>query len=324
VVWRSLRQAPPFVDFITELMCAIAPERSQSQPLDVTMRQLLEQLRSRRCLLVLDNVETVFSSKNLVGTYRSGYESYGWLFQQLGEGQHQSSILLTSREIPTEVAVSESPTAPIRLLRLEPLSIEEAETILAAKGITIAAEQPQVRELIERYQGNPLALKMVAELLKDLFDRNIAAFLAQETLLFKDIRDLLAHQFDRLSWSEEQVMYLLAINREPVTVEQLQADLPLLSVTKLRDALISLDRRSLIEKIKPTSTNSYALTSLDGVSYTQQPAVMEYVTERSIEQITHEVEQTQIDCLGSHALLKAQTQTMCEMYRYVQRALVAP
>jgi hypothetical protein len=303
VVWRSLRQAPPFVDFITELICAfalacrrrIAPDRSLPPSLDAMMRHLLEQLRSRRCLLVVDNVETVFSSKKLAGTYRSGYEDYGWLFQQLGEVQHQSSILLTSREIPTEVAVSESPTAPIRLLRLEPVSIEESEAILAAKGLIICAKQSQVQELIELYQGNPLALKMVAELLKDLFDRNIATFLAQKTLLFKDIRDLLAHQFDRLTWSEEQVMYWLAINREAVTVEQLQADLPLVSVTKLRDALISLGRRSLIEKIEPNSTNSDALTSLDSVSYTQQPAVMEYVIERSIEQVTHEVEQVQSD-----------------------------
>ncbi|NJK66513.1 MAG: AAA family ATPase [Microcoleus sp. CSU_2_2] len=324
VVWRSLRQAPPFVDFLTELMCAIDPDRTLPQSLDAMMRQLLVQLRSCRCLLVLDNVETVFSSKKLVGTYRRGYENYGWLFQQLGESQHQSSILLTSREIPTEVAISSSPTAPIRLLRLEPVSISEGETILASKGLTIAAQQPQVQELIERYQGNPLALKMVAELLKDLFDCNIAAFLAQETLLFKDIRDLLAQQFDRLSWSEEQVMYWLAIDREAVTAEQLQADLPLVSVTKLRDALMSLVRRSLIEKIKSTSTNSDALTSLDSVSYTQKPAVMEYVIERSIEQITHEVKQAQSDRLKSHALLKVQTQTMCETYRYVQRALVAP
>jgi len=41
------------------------------------MRHLLIQLRSRRCLLILDNMETVFSSKNLVGTYRSGYENCG-------------------------------------------------------------------------------------------------------------------------------------------------------------------------------------------------------------------------------------------------------
>ena len=203
VVWRSLRQAPPFVDFITELICAIDPDRSLPQSLDAMMRHLLIQLRSRRCLLVLDNVETVFSSKKLVGTYRRGYENYGWLFQQLGESQHQSSILLTSREIPTEIAISSSPTASIRLLRLEPVSIEEAETILAAKGLEIEAQQPELQELIECYQGNPLALKMVAELLKDLFDRNIATFLDQKTLLFKDIRDLLAQQFDRLSWPEE-------------------------------------------------------------------------------------------------------------------------
>lgn len=296
VVWRSLRQAPPFIDFLTELMCAFAlacrrridPDRTLPQSLDAMMRQLLEQLRSRRCLLVLDNVETVFSSKKLVGTYRRGYENYGWLFQQLGEGKHQSSILLTSREIPTEVAISSSPTAPIRSLRLEPVSNSEGETILAAKGLTIAAQQPQVQELIERYQGNPLALKMVAELLKDLFDGNIAAFLAQETLLFKDIRDLLTQQFDRLSWLEEQVMYWLAIAPKAVTAEQLQADLALVSATKLRDALISLDRRSLIEKIESTSTNSDALASLDSVSYTQQPAVKEYVIERSIEQIAGE------------------------------------
>jgi hypothetical protein len=163
------------------------------------------------------------------------------------------------------------------------VSIEEGETILSAKGLKIQAKQPQVRELIELYQGNPLALKMVAELLKDLFDSNIATFLAQETLLFKDIRDLLAQQFDHLSWSKKQVMYWLAIDREAVTAEQLQADLLLVSVTKLRDALISLVRRSLIEKIKPNSTNLDALTSLDSVNYTQQPAVIEYVIERSIE-----------------------------------------
>ena len=324
VLWRSLRQAPPLIDFLTELMCAFEPERALSQSLDVTIRHLLEQLRYRRCLLVLDNVETVFSSKKLVGTYRPGYEGYGWLFQQLGEGQHQSSILLTSREIPTEVAINESPTASIRLLRLEPMSISEGEAILAAKGLTICAKQPQVQELIELYQGNPLALKMVAELLKDLFDRNIAAFLAQKTLLFKDIRDLIAQQFDRLSWSEEQVMYWLAIDREAVTVEQLKADLPLVSVTKLRDALISLYRRSLIEKIESTSTNSDALNSLDTVSYTQQPAVMQYVIERSIEQVTHEVEQVQSDRPKSRALLKAQTVTACQTCRCVQGTTSAP
>lgn len=307
VVWRSLRQAPPLVDFLTQLMQAIAPDQSLPLRLDAMMLLLLEQLRSSRCLLILDNVEAILSSSELAGTYRPGYEDYGWLFQQLGQGRHQSSILLTSREIPAEVAIPEGPTAPIRVLRLECLSFEEGETILATKGLTFQAAQPQVRELIERYQGNPLALEIVATPIKELFDSNIAAFLAQERLLFKDIRDLLTQQFNRLSSLEQQVMYWLAINREAVTAAQLQADLmPSVTQVALRDALVSLDQRSLIEKIKPTSAKPTALMKLDCVSYTQQPVVMEYVTEQLIEQVCQEVEQAQIAYLKSHALLKAQ------------------
>ena len=319
VVWRSLRQAPPVLDLLVELLSAIAPGQPPPLQLDAMMRQLLEQLRRYRCLLILDNVEAVLSGSKLVGTYRAGYEDYGWLFGQLGEGQHQSSVLLTSREIPGEVATQAGATAPVRLLRLERLSIEEGETILAAKGLSIQTK-PQVRELIDRYQGNPLALKIVAAPIQNLYDHDIAAFLVEETKLFKDIRDLLAHQFERLSLLERQVMYWLAINREAVGAAQLQTDLlPSVSGVELRDALVSLDGRSLIEKIKPTSAQSTALMKFDGVSYTQQPVVMEYITERLIEQVCQEVEQAQIDCLRSHALIKAQAK---DYVRDVQMRLI--
>jgi WD40 repeat protein len=320
VVWRSLRQAPPLLNLLTDLMQAIAPEQSLSSSLGATMRQLLEQMRCHRCLLILDNVEAVLSSSKLVGTYRSGYEDYSWLFQQLGEGQHQSSVLLTSREIPEEVVFQEGVIAPVRLLRLGSLSVSEGEAILAAKGLAIAVEQPQSQKLIERYQGNPLALKMVATPLKELFDGNISTFLAQETLLFRDIRDLLAHQFDRLNPMERQVMYWLTINREAVTAAQLQADfLPSVSQVELLDALISLDRRSLIEKNKSTAAHQTAFGTLDSISYTLQPVVMEYVTEQLIEQVYQEVEQGQIDYLRSHALLKAQAK---DYVRDVQLRLI--
>ncbi|NJL11023.1 MAG: hypothetical protein HC908_15025, partial [Calothrix sp. SM1_7_51] len=284
VVWRSLRQAPPLIDFLTELMQVMAPDKQLPTRLDAMMLTLIKHLRHHRCLLVLDNIEAVLSSGELVGTYRPGYEDFGWLFQELVQAHHQSTILLTSREIPTEVAIGQGANVPIRLLRLERLSIESGETILRAKGLTFQGEQPQVRQLIERYQGNPLALEIVAYPIRELFDSNIAAFLAQDTLLFKDIRSLLTSQFNRLSSLEVQVMYWLAINREPVTAAQLQTDLlPSIYEVELRDALFSLDRRSLIEKIKPTEGKATTLIRLDDVSYTQQPVVMEYVIQQLIE-----------------------------------------
>lgn len=274
VVWRSLRQALPLVEFLAELLQAIAPDQPCPLRLDAMMRQLLEQLRRQRCLLILDNVEAVLCGSELIGTYRPGSEDYGWLFQQLGEGRHQSSVLLTSREIPAEIAIQEGPTAAVRLLRLERLSVEEGKAILAAKGLSVQTEQVQVQKLIERYQGNPLALKLAATAIQNLYGSNIAAFLVEETQLFKDIHDLLAHQFDRLSLLEQQVMYWLKINREAAIAAQLQADLlPSVSQAQLRDIL----------------TKPSALTSWDHVSNTQQFAVMECITKQLSEQICQKV-----------------------------------
>jgi hypothetical protein len=48
--------------------------------------------------------------------------------------------LLTSREIPSEIAIYEGDRAAVQLLRLESLSSEVGKTILAAKGLALQAE----------------------------------------------------------------------------------------------------------------------------------------------------------------------------------------
>jgi hypothetical protein len=139
-----------------------------------------------------------------------------------------------------------------------------------------------------------------------LFSLISSTFLAQETLLFNSIRDLLAQQFDRLSDLEQQVMYWLAIHQEAVTAAQLQADLiPSVSRVELQDALLSLNQRSLIVKAKSTVMEVDA-TTLE-VSYTQQPVVMEYVTECLIHQVCQDLEQAQVTCLRCYALIKVRT-----------------
>ncbi len=71
-----------------------------------------------------------------------------------------------------------------------------------------------------------LAMKMVAAEIRDLFDGNASkflGFLAQSTLVFDDICNLLARQFERLSELELQVMYWLSIGREPCKVISLRS-----------------------------------------------------------------------------------------------------
>jgi hypothetical protein len=119
--------------------------------------------------------------------------------------------------------------------------------------------------------------------------------LAQGTPIFGDISDLLTQQFSRLSSLEQQVMVWLAINREWITLAELQADIvPRVPPRSLLEALESLQARSLIEK--------------NAAQFTQQPVVMEYVTERLIEQIAQELESHALDWFDRYALIKAQAQ----------------
>ncbi len=105
--------------------------------------------------------------------------------------------------------------------------------------------------LIERYGGNPLALKIVAPTIADLFGGAIQAFLDQGELIFGSVRYLLQEQFARLSAVESSLLLWLAILREPVTVPELSAVLNnSLPRGQILEALDTLRGRSLIEPEK--------------------------------------------------------------------------
>ncbi len=86
---------------------------------------------------------------------------------------------------------------------------------------------------------------------QDLFSGSIAAILhyvQQGAAVFDDIRDLLQRQFDRLTDIEQEMLFWLAIHREPVSLFELSQDLVMKSSRRrLPDAIQSLLRRCLIE-----------------------------------------------------------------------------
>ena len=292
LIWRSLRNAPTIEDILAELIQFLSDDQGNDLPetVDGRVSQLMEYLRKYRCLLVLDNAESILRSCDRAGHYRLGYEGYGELLRRVGEERHQSCLVLTSREKPKEIASLEGKTLPIRSFPVAGLKEAEGQEVLKAKGFSGAEDES--RDLIHCYAGNPLALKIVATSIQDLFDGNVAEFLSQKTAVFGDIRELLDQQFERLSALEKQVMYWLAINREPVPYLDMQNDLPPVSKSKLLETLESLERRSLIEQ--------------SAASFTQQPVVIEYVTEKLIEQISEEDTAAEIALLIDYAIRKAQ------------------
>ncbi|MEH1939397.1 MAG: NB-ARC domain-containing protein [Nostoc sp.] len=303
-IWRSLREAPPVKVILGNLIQFLSDEQETEGNLPESFSErvsrLLYYLQNHRCLLILDNAESILRSGSRAGLYREGYEEYGELLKRVGEATHESCLVLTSREKPKEVALLEGQALPVRSLLLSGLKMVEGQEILKLKGLSAAQDEWKV--MIERYAGNPLALKIVATTVQDIFDGNVTEFLQQDTSVFGDIRDILEQQFERLSDLEKNIMYWLAINREPITLSELRDDIiSPIPQAKLLEAVESLGRRSLIEKATPTLINK------SGSFFTLQPVVMEYVTSSLIEHACEEIVTQNIDLFRRHALMKATT-----------------
>jgi WD40 repeat protein len=311
VVWRSLRNAPPLADFLAEVIALISHQQEIELVVEPTVHisRLLHYLQERRCLLILDNVESILLSGS-PRQYLAGYEGYGELFRRVGESVHQSCMLLTSREQVAEVASFAGNNLPVRVLPLGGLSIEEGMAVLDDKGLLLAGQEGE--ELVDLYDGNPLALKIVSTSILELFDGGVRKFLGQGTAVFNGIRLLLERQFDRLSMVERQIMFWLAIDREWVTVGDLAADLlPIVPVAQLLESLEFLQGRSLIER-------------KDG-RFTQQPVVMEYAIKLLLGLVRQEICDGSPQLLLCYALMKAQAKDYVResQIRVIVRPLLA-
>ena len=288
VVWRSLTNAPSLTELLSSLLKFLMPLYGEDPViptiLDEKFSKLMQYLRSHRCLLILDDVEIILNSDR-VGRWRAGYEEYGQILKTIGETPHQSCLLFTSREKPSEIALMEGKQGTCAALSLAGLTPADGRAIFDQKG-EFTGTTAQWQQLIDRYGGNPLMLKMVAATTQELFDGSIAEVvtdLDREILGFEEISDLLDRQFKRLSKDEQKVLFCLASHREPVSIakisestidstsEQLALSGAEVNVPK---QLNSLMRRSIVEKT-------------DGL-FSLQPVVMEYVNHRFMQQVSTE------------------------------------
>ena len=278
IVWRSLRAGPSVEDLLANLISIFSHQQKPDLPVDLNGRisRLVEYFRKQRCLLILDDFEMVLSGGELAGRYRPGLEGYRELIARLGEVNHNSCLILISSEEPTELALISGE----KVRSLKPLVSEEiAREIFNEKGLS--AKDKDWKALMNRYGGNLLAFKIVAATVQDFFEGNVAKFLEATGLFIEDhISNLLAHQFERLSNSEAEIIYWLAITQNPVSLTKLRDDILVKSsLSDLLKNLESLGRRSLIEKTNEGGE----------ILFTLQPLIMKYVSEDLVKQLRQEI-----------------------------------
>ncbi|MEG4803492.1 NB-ARC domain-containing protein [Microcoleus sp. ARI1-B5] len=245
VIWRSLGTSPPLGTTLKNLIQFIANQPETELPVSIGDRLslLMEYLRKNRCLIILDDVQTLLGSGQLAGNYRPDCENYSILFRQIGETTHNSCFILHTWETPREITALTGENSLVRTLQLKGIGTDAAE-IFRNKNLL----NPEKWEyLINAYRGNPLWLKIVATTIQELFRGRVAEFLKYDMLFVgEELAANLHPQIDRLSELEKKLISRLSREANSVSIQQLLQNADL-SPSELFNGLQSLGRRSLVE-----------------------------------------------------------------------------
>ncbi|MEG4799268.1 NB-ARC domain-containing protein [Microcoleus sp. ARI1-B5] len=258
IIWRSLGTSPTLHNTLKSLLKFLSnlPETELPTSTDEQLSLLIDKLRSHRCLIILDDVQTILSSGQIAGNYRPEYENYSTLFKLIGATCHNSCLMINSWEPPREIVALNRENARVRTLALNGLGAAAGE-ILREKGLL---EPEKWQTLIDTYRGNPLWLKIVAAMIQELFSSRVAEFLKYDMLFLpEELKARLQQQCDRLSELEKQVMCCIANEIEPVSISKLLENVQL-SPDDLCKALLSLGNRALIEKQEQDNQALFSLS----------------------------------------------------------------
>jgi hypothetical protein len=324
-IWRSLLKTPLATELCTDLLRFLLPQPLEALPerIEGQIALLIDRLSRQRCLLIFDNVESILAERVRTGHYLPGYEDYERLFKALSDLPHQSCLLIASREQPQTIARAQiAHPQLVRSLDVRGLSADCGHQLIQSYGCP-ALPSWMWQEVYQHYGGNPLALKIAAIAAVELTGGGakvleLYPLMRDGKLPFRGIDDILERQFDRLSDVEQHLVYWLAIEREPITLTQLRANiLPDPQIDgEIFNALQSLLRRGIVLRQKQL--------------WTLQPVTIAYVTQRAIDKIVAELcplaagaePQQQFHYLDTYALLRT---TATDSLRQAQRrALIQP
>lgn len=277
LIWKSVSHAPLFEDFILDILEILEPSNLTDSNLpkytQAMITVLIKQLQSRRCLLVLDEYDSLFKIISLEQRLE-----YSLFFRRFIEELDQGCLLLTSRFLTGDIENMLITEKPIDFLKLEGLDPDASVRFLNSQGLY---DEEKISDLIETYRGNPGEMKAVINRINHFFGGNSETFFEHKTTLisirFEAMLNEMFGQF--LNCIQRQILIYLAekiaSTSQPVQFTQLLSDPKFKnnvsgSTLEIIRALEQLESMSLIESKKDVDTKA--------IIFTLQPVIKKYIT----------------------------------------------
>ncbi|VEP13214.1 AAA ATPase [Hyella patelloides LEGE 07179] len=265
IIWCNLKYQSSLSHILVEILDVLSPNgKSNDTVVDINIQinQLLKYLQEQRCLLILDGLENTMSAGSFAGFYQKKYQEYSQLMKRIATENHQSCLLVTSQDEPIDMPLLQGNN--VHTLSLNGLG-EAAKNIFLERNLSSFQFWD---ELISCYCGNPLALKLIAAIIRDLFNGNVASFLDANNNQTSNIlpiyfKKLFEQQLERLSNLEIEILRCLVSNNRPICFNNLQDHLASESnAAYFIQALNSLRRRSLIDMISENNNTCFQINNI--------------------------------------------------------------
>lgn len=258
IMWNSCKY-PQSLDLLINDFFNLCKQKPKDT-ISTKLKQLIDILTEKKCLIILDDVQNMFIRGELAGQYKAEYQDYQVFFTMIAETNHNSNLVLISQEKCTEMECLDEELYFIKSLELEGLLEKKL-----LKNCRLRDEDSWL-DLINLYEGNLFYLRSITLLINKNYNGSVTDFLAEKTLLITNqMHCLFKEKFNCLSPQEQDIVLQLGKIDTSITREDLRQSLKLNSVD-FNNGLESLQNRYLINKIKG-----------DKIMFNLSPIFKEYV-----------------------------------------------
>ncbi len=243
VEWKTFSYGDSVESTLGDLLQQLDAESSFS---DLNPQQIKERLwvqLQQRCLIVLEQEQDESTAK---------FDDYKQLLRKLvqthGKSHHSCILLITSYEKPDDVTAVADRQDAAKSLRLSGVDVATGVEILKNKDPKLVKDLVAAAELVIRFDGYPLALKLVSSHIRDRYNGDVREFLCN-LYVPQSIEDIIKRLIDDLDRPARAILDILK-DAEPMSqpqlheacCEQIPADLDFIRAKDL------LERRSLLTR----------------------------------------------------------------------------
>jgi hypothetical protein len=256
IIWKNIKLSKSLNSILTEILTELNIN-NQDINTNSLLNQCLQLFNQKRCLIILDNLEEVFTPQQYAGQYQPEYQDYKSFLQMITEIEHQSCLILISQEKCQDMISLDSELYPTHCLELSGLN-NAATEILKNQGLK---NEENWLELINLYETHPKYLQYISILIKDVFQGEVSEFIQENCLMLtEDFKSLFDSIWMRLSDIEKEILLKISQNDQPISRDEIKQSLSL-SLMDIINGLQSLNRRFLLTKLE-TDEKLFNLSSV--------------------------------------------------------------